>query len=65
MYKKYEFLNKTVHFNQNPQTPTQKMPMALFATGSRQLYTFRFSHNERKATQIVNLIQITNKGEKR
>jgi hypothetical protein len=42
MYKEYEFLNKTAHFNQNPQTPT--------------IY---------KATQIVNLIQSANKGEKR
>jgi hypothetical protein len=58
MYKKYKFLNRTVYFDQNTQTPTQKMPMALFATGSRQLYTFRFS-------QIVNLIKSTNKGEKR
>jgi hypothetical protein len=58
MYKNYKFLNKTVCFDQNPQTPTQKMPMALFAACSRHLYAFRFS-------QIVNLIQSTNKGEKR
>jgi len=35
---------KAANFNQNPQTPTQKMPMAFFATGNRQLYTLVKNH---------------------
>jgi hypothetical protein len=38
MYKTYKILEKTVHFNQNSQTPAQKMPAAfLRLIGNRQL----------------------------